>query len=137
MKGDVKGKERMLPYEIVKAFGYGALVNNLKVKLDESINNFKLLKSELDYKHNINVLLTKYENHIKRIYDADREIFDEIFMKMRSDTYTTPLKFIENYGQRLYDLFPITIGMPDDIATSFDLRKDLFDMTIIDEASQM
>ncbi len=70
-------------------------------------------------------------------YDGDQENKNFLYQISKTQNQWPIRRFMEVYGDYMFDLFPCWLLSPESVSTIMPLKKNLFDIVLFDEASQV
>ncbi len=76
------------------------------------------------------------EDYISR-YNGDQENKNFLYQISKTQNQWPIRRFMEVYGDYMFDLFPCWLLSPESVSTIMPLQKNLFDIVLFDEASQV
>ena len=151
LKNDINSNEMELlkylnkysKYELMNTYYYtwiDYIENKSHIfKVVKKIDEYNHIKKELEELYEIKVLKTR--KHIQKILKSIN-IGDEAKIKIPHEANKKrrrkPLKeIIDLYENDVFNVAPVWLTTPDVVSAIFPLKKELFDIVIYDEASQM
>lgn len=112
--------------------------NELSKIMDyENIKNRIIsLKSELQQVSK-DICAEKFVEEYKTFFNEDKENKNYLYQITKQQNQWPIRKFMEIYGDYLFKLFPCWLLSPESVCTILPLTKNLFDLVLFDEASQV
>ncbi|MBQ8749542.1 MAG: hypothetical protein IJZ29_03645 [Clostridia bacterium] len=83
------------------------------------------------------IALEKFKNDYIDGYNKDKESKNYYYQISKQQNLWPIRKTMEVYGHHLLNLFPCWLLSPESVSTIMPLEKDMFDMILFDEASQV
>lgn len=124
---------------------YIEIVEEEKNKKEDlaKIMNFNSIKKEiLDLKKRQNELANRIassrfnDDYINR-FKKSKNSKDFLYQISKQQNPWTIRKFMNKYGNLMLDLYPCWLLSPENVSTIMPLVKDMFDIVLVDEASQV
>ena len=78
-----------------------------------------------------------FNEDYKNLIDGNVKSKDYIYQISKKQNYWPIRKTIDIYGEYLFKLFPCWLLSPENVSTILPLKKDMFDVVLFDEASQV
>lgn len=78
-----------------------------------------------------------FNDEYKKLIDGSLECKDYIYQISKKQNLWPIRKTIEVYGKYLFKLFPCWLLSPENVSTILPLKKNMFDVVLFDEASQV
>ena len=118
-------------YESTKQLELSSIVDfeNIKAR----ISSLKKQQNDLSKK----IAEQSFNEEYKKLIDNSLECKDYIYQISKKQNYWPIRKTIEVYGKYLFKLFPCWLLSPENVSTILPLKKNLFDVVLFDEASQV
>ena len=107
------------------------------------IVDFENIRSKIvSYKKTLNEISKKmaeqgFVDSYKKLFKGDTTSKDYIYQISKKQNYWPIRKTMDVYGDYLFKLFPCWLLSPENVSTILPLKKDLFDIVLFDEASQV
>ncbi|HIU06231.1 MAG TPA: DUF4011 domain-containing protein [Candidatus Onthoplasma faecigallinarum] len=103
----------------------------------ENIRN-RILSLQKDKKQiSANICLNKFRNEYIDYYEHNIENKNYLFQITKQQNLLPIRRMMELYGDFLLKLFPCWLLSPESVSTIFPLKKEMFDIILFDEASQV
>lgn len=96
---------------------------------------YRLKENQLTVAHRI--CQNKASDGYKAIYDSSENAKDYLYQISRDKKFWPIRRTMENYGSFILSLFPCWLLSPENVSCLLPLEKNLFDIVIFDEASQV
>ena len=96
---------------------------------------YKLKEAQLGISHKI--CQGKVCREYKELYEGAENAKDYLYQISKDKKHWSIRKAMEEYGNFLFTLFPCWLLSPDNVSSLLPLEKNLFDVVIFDEASQV
>ena len=84
-----------------------------------------------------NIAEQSFNIEYKKLINGSSESKDYIYQISKKQNYWPIRKTIDVYGKYLFKLFPCWLLSPENVSTILPLKKDMFDVVLFDEASQV
>ena len=111
---------------------------NLSKIIDfENIRNRILSLKEEEKNISINLCLDKFKQEYVDFYNNSEDNKNYLYQITKQQGLLPIRKMMELYGDYLLKLFPCWLLSPESVSTIFPLSKNLFDIILFDEASQV
>ena len=111
---------------------------NLSKIIDfENIRNRILSLKEEEKNISINLCLNKFKQEYVDFYNNSEDNKNYLYQITKQQGLLPIRKMMELYGDYLLKLFPCWLLSPESVSTIFPLSKNLFDIILFDEASQV
>ena len=111
---------------------------NLSKIIDfENIRNRILSLKEEEKNISINICLDKFKQEYVDFYNNSEDNKNYLYQITKQQGLLPIRKMMELYGDYLLKLFPCWLLSPESVSTIFPLSKNLFDIILFDEASQV
>ena len=78
-----------------------------------------------------------FVNEYKKLLTTSKNSKDYLYQIAKKQNYWPIRKVVEVYGDYIFKLFPCWLISPENVSTILPLTKDLFDIVLFDEASQV
>ena len=78
-----------------------------------------------------------FDDAYNKLIDSSQKSKDYIYQISKKQSFWPIRKTMEVYGEYLFKLFPCWLLSPENVSTILPLEKDLFDVVLFDEASQV
>ena len=78
-----------------------------------------------------------FNNEYKSMMDGSLKSKDYVYQISKKQNYWPIRKTIDVYGDYLFKLFPCWLLSPENVSSILPLKKDMFDVVLFDEASQV
>lgn len=112
--------------------------NELSKIIDfENIRNRILSLKEEEKNISINLCLDKFKQEYVDFYNNSEDNKNYLYQITKQQGLLPIRKMMELYGDYLLKLFPCWLLSPESVSTIFPLNKNLFDIILFDEASQV
>ena len=96
---------------------------------------YRLKENQLAVSHRI--CQNKARSDYKALYDNAENAKDYLYQISKEKNFWSIRKTMENYGDFIMSLFPCWLLSPENVSCFLPLDKNLFDVVIFDEASQV
>lgn len=96
---------------------------------------YRLKENQLSVAHRI--CQNKASLDYKALYDNSENAQDYLYQISRDKKFWPIRRTMENYGSFIMSLFPCWLLSPENVSSLLPLEKNLFDIVIFDEASQV
>lgn len=112
--------------------------NKLSKIIDfDNITN-RILSLKNDEKEISNkICLNKFKNDYINYYNSSEESKNYLYQITKQQNLLSIRKMMDLYGDFLLKLFPCWLLSPESVSTIFPLKKEMFDIILFDEASQV
>lgn len=132
--------ESILPirnyHEIVKAEKKEDSKLSLIIDYDNTKSRILTLKSEL-LDVNRNIAYYAFNDIYRDFYNSRKDNKDYLYVINKQENMWNIRKTMEYFSDYLLNLFPCWMMSPENVSSVLPLRRDLFDVIIFDEASQI
>lgn len=132
--------ESILPirnyHEIVKAEEKEDSKLSLIIDYDNTKSRILTLKSEL-LDVNRNIAYYAFNDIYRDYYNSRKDNKDYLYVINKQENMWNIRKTMEYFADYLLNLFPCWMMSPENVSSVLPLRRDLFDVIIFDEASQI
>ena len=143
--GDTSAKYNQILDNFMPIRMYVEIVKEEQEKKEElaKIMNFPSIKNEImDLKKKQSELSKKiaansFNNDYIDNYDTNRSNKEYLYQISKQGHSWSIRKFIKEYQDLIMDLYPCWLLSPENVSTILPLTKDMFDIVLIDEASQV
>lgn len=103
----------------------------------ENIRNRILSLKEDEKKLSIEICLDKFKDEYLQIFNNNPENKNYLYQITKQQGLMPIRKMMENYGDFVLTLFPCWLLSPESVSTIFPLKRNMFDLILFDEASQV
>lgn len=103
----------------------------------ENIRNRILSLKEEEKNISINLCMDKFKKEYIEFYNNNEDNKNYLYQITKQQGLMPIRKMMELYGEYLIKLFPCWLLSPESVSTIFPLNKNLFDIILFDEASQV
>ena len=111
---------------------------NLSKILDYDNTKNRILSLNHDLKDVCrNICDGTFKNEYTQRYNNDQENKNFLYQISKTQNQWPIRRFMEVYGDYMFDLFPCWLLSPESVSTIMPLTKNLFDIVLFDEASQV
>lgn len=112
--------------------------NKLSKIIDfENITN-RILSLKKDEKEiSANICLNKFKNDYINYFNSSEESKNYLYQITKQQNLLSIRRMMDLYGDFLLKLFPCWLLSPESVSTIFPLKKEMFDIILFDEASQV
>ena len=117
--------ERMYERDLANLVDYSDIVMKIEKLKESQLETARKLASG---KRSIS-----YEN----MYETAKDNKDYLYQISKKQKYWPIRKTMENYGEFILSLFPVWLLSPENVSSLLPLKKNMFDIVIFDEASQV
>ena len=139
----IKYKEvlnKLLPIRI-----YHEVVNNESANQANlsAIVDFENIRARINFlkqqQNNLSKAIAEqsFNEEYKKLIDGSLESKDYIYQISKKQNLWPIRKTVEVYGKYLFKLFPCWLLSPENVSTILPLKKNMFDVVLFDEASQV
>ena len=113
-----------------------------KLELSKILDYDNIKNRILSLKHEQNALSKEicseqFIDEYKKYFEKNRDSKNYLYQITKTQNQWPIRKFMEVYGEYLYTLFPCWLLSPEGVCTILPLVKNLFDIILFDEASQV
>ena len=142
---DTKGKylETLSKIKTVRIYHEITVQEDLhKDELSKILDYDNIKTRILSLKHEQNALsrdicAEQFIEDYKKYFEKNKESKNYLYQITKTQNQWSIRKFMEIYGEYLYTLFPCWLLSPEGVCTILPLVKNLFDIILFDEASQV
>ena len=106
------------------------------IDFDNITNRILSLKKD-EKEISANICLGKFKNEYINFFNSCPESKNYLYQITKQQGLLPIRKMMELYGDFLLKLFPCWLLSPESVSTIFPLRKEMFDIILFDEASQV
>lgn len=139
----IKYKEvlaKLLPIRIYHEVVKNESINQAKLSAIVDFENIRARVASLKQQQNDlsrAIAEQSFNEDYKKLIDGSLESKDYIYQISKKQNLWPIRKTIEVYGKYLFKLFPCWLLSPENVSTILPLKKNMFDVVLFDEASQV
>lgn len=121
----------IVKYEEIKKDALSSIIDfeNIRAR----IVSIKKQQNEISKK----IAMQSFNEDYKKMIDGSTQSKDYVYQIAKKQNFWSIRKTMEVYGEYLFKLFPCWLLSPENVSTILPLKRNLFDVVLFDEASQV